>query len=86
MGSGREAAARRDDEQNGGDTDDRFGAAASYDKCHTIACYSKPLNVSVSGLSIDTRAPGALALHFENNDHNIQVLLPIEIKLGWGKA
>ena len=58
----------------------------SYDHCHTVQCYSKPLNVSVSGLSIDTHAPGALALHFENNDHNIQVLLPIEIKLGWRKA
>ena len=34
----------------------------SYDKCHTIACYSKPLNVSVSGLSIDPPEPS----HFPN--------------------
>ena len=46
--------------------------------------YSAPVNVSLSGLHLDVLRPGArLGLHFEDNDHNMQVLLPIEVKLTW---
>ena len=40
--------------------------------------------MSLSGLHLDVLRPGArLGLHFEDNDHNMQVLLPIEVKLTW---
>lgn len=51
-----------------------------YDKTHAYA----PVNISLCGLNIDVSQPGArLGLHFEDNDHNLQVLLPIQVKLTW---
>jgi hypothetical protein len=55
----------------------------SYDKCHS--CYSDPVPVALSGLNLTTADVGALAFHFDNGDHNMQVLLPIKITLGWQK-
>ena len=54
----------------------------AFDKTHT---YSAPINVSVSGLSLDVSQPGArLGLSFTDNDHNLQVLLPVEMEIEWG--
>jgi len=33
--------------------------------------------------AIDTATPGALAIQFENNGHNVQLDLPLDFKLGW---
>ena len=54
----------------------------SWDKCHE--CYSPPVNVSVTGLNLQPNQGGALALTFDNGDHNLQLLLPISMALGWG--
>ena len=52
-----------------------------YDKTHK---YSVPINVSVHGLHLDVSAPGArLGLHFDDGGHNMQVLLPITVRLSW---
>ena len=42
-------------------------------------------NVSVSGLSLATTAvePSALAVHFDNGDHNLALALPLNISLAW---
>ena len=53
----------------------------SYDKCRD--CYSDPVNVSLAGLQLPTDATGTLSLHFDNGDHNMQVLLPITFEIGW---
>jgi len=55
--------------------------APSYDKCHT--CYSEPVNVSVSNLDIDVSSAAAIALRFDNGDHNLQILLPLEFSFSW---
>eukprot|EP01047_Picozoa_sp_COSAG01_P020317 COSAG01_NODE_1153_length_11487_cov_98.298736_9_plen_341_part_00 len=55
----------------------------SFDKCHTGECYSKPVNVSVAGLNLSVAESARLALEFSNGDHNLQLLLPIHLKLGW---
>jgi hypothetical protein len=53
-----------------------------FDKVHN---YSAPVPVNLSALEIDIMAPGRLGLRFEGNDHNMQILLPIELHLTWGK-
>ena len=55
-----------------------------YDITHE---YSKPVAVSLHGLSLDVSRPGSrLALHFTNSNHNMQVLLPIELHLQWDRS
>jgi DUF1680 family protein len=52
-----------------------------YDKTQQ---YSLPINVSLSGLSLDVSQPGArLGLTFADNDHNMQVVLPIHVEIEW---
>lgn len=48
-------------------------------------CSERVNNVSVSGLDLGMTqaAPSALALHFENGDHDLTVQLPVNITLGW---
>jgi hypothetical protein len=58
----------------------------SFDKkYHTVECYNKPVNVSVDGLDLSVAESPRLALEFSNGDHNLQLLLPIHVKLarGW---
>lgn len=51
-----------------------------YDKTHAY----KPIDVSVSDLHLDVSQPGArLGFHFVDNNHNVQILLPITVKLVW---
>ena len=46
--------------------------------------YSAPVNVSLRGLHLEVSKPGArLGLSFVNNAHNMQVLLPIKVEIGW---
>ena len=58
--------------------------APSWDKCHE--CYSDPVNVSVTGLDLRADKGGALAFKFDNGDHNMQLLLPIDVAIGWESA
>ena len=51
-----------------------------YDKTHN---YSAPVNVSLSGLHLDVGKGSRLGLRFEDNDRNMQVLLPIQVRLTW---
>ena len=53
----------------------------SYSKCKE--CYSDPVKVSVTGLDFSAQAGGALAFRFDNGDHNMQVLLPVDVTVGW---
>jgi hypothetical protein len=53
----------------------------SWDKCHE--CYSAPINISVTGLGLQVEQGGALAFMFDNGDHNMQLLLPIDVAIGW---
>lgn len=53
----------------------------SFDKCPY--CYSDPVAVNVTGLRFNVSSPTALALHFDNSQHNLQLLLPITFTLGW---
>lgn len=53
-----------------------------YDKTHN---YSAPVNVSLSGLHLGVGKGSRLGLRFEDNDRNMQVLLPIEVKLTWAQ-
>ena len=51
-----------------------------YDKTHAY----KQVEVSVSNLHLDVSQPGArLGLHFADNGHNVQVILPIVVNLVW---
>ena len=56
---------------------------------YTHPLYSKgnmtyaPVTVDLKGLSLDTKDVGALQLFWDNGQHNMQVLLPIKIVLGW---
>ena len=61
-------------------TSPRF-TSPSWGKCHE--CYSAPVNVSLSNLDLRTANGGALSLEFDNGDHNMQVLLPLTIRVGW---
>jgi len=55
-----------------------------YDKTHA---YSPPINVSLSGLSLDVSQPGArLGIQFMDNDHNMQLILPIDVEIAWKEA
>lgn len=56
----------------------------SFDKCSN--CYSDPVTVNLTGLHLNTSQPSALAFHFDNGQHNLQLLLPITFSLGWDKA
>ena len=53
----------------------------SWDKCHE--CYSDPIKVSVAGLNLSTAEGGSFAFKFDNGDHNMQLLLPIDVRVGW---
>ena len=53
----------------------------SWDKCHE--CYSPPVNVSLTGLNLPAEQGAALAFKFDNGDHNLQLLLPITVEIGW---
>eukprot|EP01043_Picozoa_sp_COSAG02_P047519 COSAG02_NODE_4564_length_5212_cov_1.952297_3_plen_429_part_00 len=51
-----------------------------YDKTHAY----KPIDVSASDLHLDVSQPGArLGFHFVDNKHNVQILLPVAVKLVW---
>ena len=56
-----------------------------YNSTCGVECYSSPVNVSLTGLKLTTAEVGSLAFHFDNGDHNMQVLLPITFELGWAK-
>ena len=46
-------------------------------------CYSNPVQVDIKDLRVPAADGMALAFFFANNDHNLQVLLPINISIGW---
>ena len=46
-------------------------------------CYSDPVEVEIKDLRVPAADGIALAFFFANNDHNLQVLLPINISIGW---
>ena len=52
----------------------------AYDKCPN--CYGK-LRIAVSGLNIDVSVSPVLGFEFVNNDHNVQLDLPIRIGIEW---
>ena len=45
--------------------------------------YSDPVPVHLTGLNLSVASVGALSLNFDNGDHNMQVLLPLNISVGW---
>jgi hypothetical protein len=49
--------------------------------CHE--CYSDPVNVTLSGLDLSVAEGGAFAVLFDNGDHNMQILLPLTVQVGW---
>jgi hypothetical protein len=53
----------------------------AYDACRN--CYSNPVQVNLSGLNLTATLGGRLMLTFDNGDHNLQVLLPLNFTLGW---
>ena len=53
----------------------------AYDACRN--CYSNPVQVNLSGLNLTATLGGRLMLNFDNGDHNLQVLLPLNFTLGW---
>ena len=55
----------------------------SYDKCHD--CYSDPVHVKVDGLSLKVQPADSVSLgfRFDNGDHNLQILLPLNLTLTW---
>eukprot|EP01050_Picozoa_sp_SAG11_P015862 SAG11_NODE_2101_length_3821_cov_1.700699_1_plen_127_part_00 len=54
----------------------------AFDKCSN--CYGK-LPIAVSGLNIDISASTVLGFEFINNDHNVQLDLPIRIGIEWNQ-
>ncbi len=55
-----------------------------YDSCHDgLDCYSPPVVVSGARVSV---APGEayfFQLSFDNNDHNVQLLFDLGLKVEW---
>ena len=54
----------------------------AFDTCPN--CYGK-LPIAVSGLDIDVSHLSVLGFEFVNNDHNVQLDLPIRIGIEWGQ-
>ena len=54
-----------------------------FDVCST--CYSPSVLVNVTNLNISVSSASVLQFVFENNDRNLQVLLPIELTIAWNQ-
>lgn len=52
-----------------------------FDTCNN--CYSPPVEVHATGLSIPVSTASVIKLVFENNDRNLQILLPLNFVVGW---
>jgi hypothetical protein len=46
-------------------------------------CYSPPVSVHVPGMHLDVKEATELEFVFQNNDRNVQLLLPIDFTIGW---
>ena len=56
-----------------------------YLPCERQGGCSERVKASVSGLNLGTTqaSPSALALHFDNGDHDLTLQLPLNVTLGW---
>lgn len=53
-----------------------------FDKCNN--CFSPPQTLAVSGLNLAVTSPKRITLQFEDNDRNVQILLPTAVTITWG--
>jgi hypothetical protein len=52
-----------------------------FDGCSN--CYSPPVYEYVHGLAIPVQQPSVIKFVFQNNDRNVQLLLPIQFIVDW---